>query len=82
MARNGLVYFGSYQLETQFVHYKIESYQRRSPIPHKRDRDRVPLCNNGTDLAPVRYTAHVAQKVYFLLNKYSHSYSITWFLYR
>jgi hypothetical protein len=30
----------------------IESYQRRSPIPHKRDRDRdrVPLCNNGTDL--------------------------------
>ena len=28
----------------------IETYQRRSPIPHKRDRDRVPLCNNGTDL--------------------------------
>jgi hypothetical protein len=30
MARNGLVYFGSYQLDTWFVHYKIENIQRRS----------------------------------------------------
>ncbi|MGA3288159.1 MAG: hypothetical protein ABSD46_12115 [Bacteroidota bacterium] len=54
MARIGLVYFGSYQHETQFVHYKIESYRCGSPIPHKRDRDRVPLCYNGTDLTAIR----------------------------
>jgi len=37
-----------------FRFQQFENYQRRSPIPLMRDRDRVPLCNNGTDLAPVR----------------------------
>ncbi|MGA3286121.1 MAG: hypothetical protein ABSD46_01700 [Bacteroidota bacterium] len=49
---------GRYKIERtsmnlfRLVH--IERFQRGSPIPHKRDRDRVPLCNNGTDLAPIR----------------------------
>jgi len=53
MANIGLV-----QLENNYMNLfrlvQFDSFQRGSPIPHKRDRDRVPLCNNGTDLAPVR----------------------------
>jgi hypothetical protein len=50
MARRGSVLNNKTISMNSFRFVYFENYQRRSPIPHKRDRDRVPLCNNGTDL--------------------------------
>ncbi|MGA3286118.1 MAG: hypothetical protein ABSD46_01685 [Bacteroidota bacterium] len=52
-----LVGWGKFNLVFSMNLFRLVYYESMvcgSPIPHKRDRDRVPLCNNGTDLAPIR----------------------------